>query len=107
MRVVLAPTRFAGTLTASEAAEAMARGWRRSAPHDDLVLAPMSDGGPGFVDVLAGALAGDGRAGPRRRPRRRPGRDPDRLRRSRPGQRSGPRAARPTGPRAYLVVRGR
>jgi glycerate kinase len=59
MRVVLAPTRFAGTLTAHEAAEAMARGWRRSAPHDDLVLAPMSDGGPGFLDVLAEALGGE------------------------------------------------
>jgi len=59
MRVVLAPTRFAGTLTAPEAAEAMARGWRRSAWHDDLVLAPMSDGGPGFLDVLAEALGGE------------------------------------------------
>src|SRR5690349_17630898 len=59
MRVVLAPTRFSGTLTAPEAAEAMARGWRRSARHDDLVLAPMSDGGPGFLDVLAEALGGE------------------------------------------------
>ena len=59
MRVVLAPTRFAGTLTALEAAEAMARGWATSAPHDDLVLAPMSDGGPGFLDVLADALGGE------------------------------------------------
>jgi glycerate kinase len=59
MRVVLAPTRFAGTLTALEAAAAMARGWHRTAPHDDLVLRPMSDGGPGFLDVLADALGGD------------------------------------------------
>lgn len=59
MRVVLAPTRFAGTLTAREAAEAMARGWSSAAPHDDLVLAPMSDGGPGFLDVLGDALGGD------------------------------------------------
>ena len=44
MRVVLAPTRFAGTLTAQEAAVAMARGWSAAAPYDDLVLAPMSDG---------------------------------------------------------------
>ena len=30
----------------------MARGWSAAAPHDDLVLAPLSDGGPGFLDVL-------------------------------------------------------
>jgi glycerate kinase len=58
MRVVLAPTRFAGTLTAREAAVAMGRGWATAAPHDDLVLAPMSDGGPGFLDVLGDALGG-------------------------------------------------
>ncbi len=36
----------------------MARGWSAAAPHDDLVLAPMSDGGPGFLDVLGDALGG-------------------------------------------------
>jgi glycerate kinase len=59
MRVVLAPTRFAGTLTAGEATRAMAAGWRAAAPHDDLVPLPLSDGGPGFVDVLAAGLGGD------------------------------------------------
>ena len=52
MRVLIAPDKFAGTLTAVEAAIAMAEGWRRHAPDDELDLAPMSDGGPGFVDVL-------------------------------------------------------
>jgi glycerate kinase len=59
MRVVFAPDKFAGTLTAMEAAEAMARGWARRAPADVLVQVPMSDGGPGFVDVLQAALGGD------------------------------------------------
>ncbi len=59
MRVVIAPRRFAGTLTAGEAAEAVARGWARAAPHDHLVVVPQSDGGPGFVDVLAAGLGGD------------------------------------------------
>ena len=58
MRVLFAPDSFGGTLTALEAAEAMADGWRRRAPHDELVLAPMSDGGPGFVDVLHASLGG-------------------------------------------------
>ena len=47
MRVLVAPDKFAGTLTAVEAAHAIAEGWRRRAPHDDLDLAPMADGGPG------------------------------------------------------------
>lgn len=59
MRVLIAPDKFAGTLTAVEAAEAMAEGWRRRSPGDRLDLAPMSDGGPGFVGVLHTALGGD------------------------------------------------
>ncbi|MGH3413362.1 MAG: glycerate kinase family protein [Marmoricola sp.] len=59
MRVVIAPDKFAGTLTAVEAAEAIARGWRRRAPADECVAVPMSDGGPGFVDVLHAALGGE------------------------------------------------
>ncbi|GAA5137301.1 glycerate kinase [Alloalcanivorax gelatiniphagus] len=59
MRVLIAPDKFAGTLTAVQAAEAIAAGWRRHAPDDDLDLAPMADGGPGFVDVLHAALGGE------------------------------------------------
>jgi glycerate kinase len=59
MRVLVAPDKFAGTLSAVEAAEAIAEGWRRTAPDDELDLAPMSDGGPGFVDVLHEALGGE------------------------------------------------
>lgn len=58
MKVVIAPDKFAGTLTAVQAANAMATGWRRGAPHDEVVIAPMSDGGPGFVDVVHAALGG-------------------------------------------------
>lgn len=59
MRILVAPDKFAGTLTAVEAAEAIAAGWRRHAPADEVDLAPMSDGGPGFVDVLNAALGGE------------------------------------------------
>ncbi|WP_370037309.1 glycerate kinase [Nocardioides sp.] len=59
MRVLVAPDKFAGTLTAVEAAEAIAEGWRRRSPGDEIDLAPMSDGGPGFVDVLHAATGGD------------------------------------------------
>src|SRR3954469_14699038 len=59
MRILVAPDKFAGTLTAVEAADAIASGWRRRAPDDELDLAPMADGGPGFVDVLHSALGGE------------------------------------------------
>lgn len=59
MRVLIAPDKFAGTLTAVEAARAIAAGWAEQAPHDDLDLAPMADGGPGFVDVVHAARGGD------------------------------------------------
>jgi len=59
MRVLIAPDKFAGTLTAVEAAAAIAAGWARQAPHDVLDLAPMADGGPGFVDVLHSTLGGE------------------------------------------------
>ncbi|MDQ1697336.1 MAG: glycerate 2-kinase [Frankiaceae bacterium] len=62
MRVVVAPDAFGGTLSAVEVAAAIATGWRSVAPRDELDLLPMSDGGPGFVDVLASS----GRSGERR-----------------------------------------
>lgn len=58
MRVVLAPDSFGGTLTAVEAAEAIAAGWRAADPDVDVDVLPVSDGGPGFVDVLHTSLGG-------------------------------------------------
>jgi glycerate kinase len=59
VRVVIAPDKFAGTLTAVQAAEAIAEGWRRAAPDDELDEVPLADGGPGFVEILAASLGGD------------------------------------------------
>ncbi|HKA67986.1 MAG TPA: glycerate kinase [Actinomycetes bacterium] len=59
MRILVAPDKFAGTLTAIEAAQAIAAGWRVSRPDDEFDLVPMSDGGPGFVDTLHRALDGE------------------------------------------------
>ncbi|MEV6599341.1 glycerate kinase [Actinoplanes sp. NPDC051346] len=58
MRVLICPDKFAGTLSASEVAAALAEGWRETAPGDECVLRPLSDGGPGFVEVVGGALDG-------------------------------------------------
>ncbi|MFC7446997.1 glycerate kinase [Rhodococcus daqingensis] len=56
MRVLIAPDSFGDTLTAVQAAAAMAAGWSVDRPEDELVVAPQSDGGPGFVDVLAARI---------------------------------------------------
>nr|WP_296072807.1 glycerate kinase [uncultured Actinoplanes sp.] len=55
MRVLICPDKFAGTLSAPSVADAVAEGWSRP---DDIVKRPLSDGGPGFVEVLAEALTG-------------------------------------------------
>jgi len=55
MRLLICPDKFAGTLSALDAAEAVAAGWRSVRPDDELVLRPLADGGPGFVAVLAAA----------------------------------------------------
>jgi glycerate 2-kinase len=59
MRVLIASDQFAGVLSAREAAAAIAEGWARTAPTDHLVVAPMSGGGPGLVDVLHASLGGE------------------------------------------------
>lgn len=58
VRVVFAPDSFGGTLSAVEAVESMITGWRScdSTFGDELVGVPMSDGGPGFVEVIAAGL---------------------------------------------------
>jgi len=55
--VLIVPDKFKGTLTAAQAADAIARGWRSARPHDALELLPMSDGGDGFGEIIS-ALRG-------------------------------------------------
>ena len=58
MRVLVAPDKFRGTLTAVQAAEAVEAGWHRHRPWDEIVLVPMADGGEGTMEALIGALGG-------------------------------------------------
>ncbi len=58
MRVLICPDKFAGTLTAVEAAGAIARGWQEAAPGDETDQRPLADGGPGFIDVIAATAGG-------------------------------------------------
>ncbi|MFK4808501.1 glycerate kinase, partial [Microbacterium sp. ZW CA_36] len=56
--VVIAPDSFKGTIGAAAAAEALAGGWSRVRPSDDVRLMPMADGGEGTVDAFAAAVPG-------------------------------------------------
>jgi len=58
MRILVAPQEFKGSLTAREAADAIARGLRRALPNAVLDLAPMADGGPGTVDAILSSTSG-------------------------------------------------
>jgi glycerate kinase len=55
-RILIVPDKFKGSLSARQAAGAIARGWHRARPGDSINLLPMSDGGDGFGEVLAGLL---------------------------------------------------
>jgi len=58
MRVLVSPQEFKGSLTAKEAAEAIAEGLRRALPDAELDIVPMADGGPGIVQAILSARAG-------------------------------------------------
>jgi len=51
MKILFAPDKFKGSLTAVEAAEAMCRGWMSQRPEDEVRCVPLSDGGEGFARV--------------------------------------------------------
>ncbi len=55
MRVLLAPDKFAGTLSSVEVCDAFRAGWHDVAAADQVTAAPMADGGPGFIASLATA----------------------------------------------------
>jgi glycerate 2-kinase len=52
LHVVIAPDSFKGTMTAREAGEAIAEGWRMVRPQDHVTILPMADGGEGTLDIL-------------------------------------------------------
>jgi glycerate 2-kinase len=58
MRVVIAPDKFKGSLTAIQVAAAISRGVLAAAPDATVDLVPMADGGEGTVDALVAATGG-------------------------------------------------
>jgi glycerate 2-kinase len=59
MRIVIAPNAFKGSLSALEAAEAIADGVRAAVADAELALIPIADGGDGTVDALVAATHGE------------------------------------------------
>ena len=59
MKVVVAPNAFKGTLTASQAARAIAIGVRQAFPDAEVVEVPVADGGDGTVEALVSANHGE------------------------------------------------
>src|SRR2546423_12832540 len=57
VRVLICPDKFAGTLSAVAAAEAIAAGWAAAKPGDELLQRPLADGGPGLLDRVAAPRA--------------------------------------------------
>jgi glycerate kinase len=58
MRLLVAPDKFRGTLTAAQASDAIAAGWRRDRPGDEVIELPLADGGEGTLEALVGAGRG-------------------------------------------------
>ncbi|MGD0861994.1 MAG: glycerate kinase [Candidatus Limnocylindrales bacterium] len=53
LRVLIAPDSFKGSLTSVAVARALAQGWARARPTDELILAPLADGGQGTLEAIA------------------------------------------------------
>lgn len=55
-KILIAPDKFKGTLTAAQAARAIERGLRAHAPEIETRLMPIADGGEGTTDAICAAL---------------------------------------------------
>ena len=51
-RVLIAPDSFKGSLSSVEVARALADGWRRGRPGDEVIIAPLADGGEGTLTAI-------------------------------------------------------
>jgi len=59
VKILVAPDKFKGSLSAVEAVAAITRGWKSTCPEDVLEPAPIADGGEGFAAALCLALGGE------------------------------------------------
>ena len=59
MRILIACDKFKGSLSATEACEAVREGLKAAGTADELVLCPIADGSPGFTETMLSALHGE------------------------------------------------
>jgi glycerate kinase len=58
MKILIAPDKFKGSLTAREVAENIAKGLRDVLPAANIEMVPMADGGEGTAEVICNAVGG-------------------------------------------------
>ncbi len=66
--ILIAPDSFKGSLTSIEVAQALADGWRRARPDDEILLCPLADGGEGTLAAIEAAGGWQRRTSPVRDP---------------------------------------
>ncbi|MEM8891935.1 MAG: glycerate kinase [Bacteroidota bacterium] len=52
MKILLAPDKFKGSLSAEEVCEALGKGLKKVQPDVELIIRPLADGGDGSLDIL-------------------------------------------------------
>jgi len=72
MKVLVAPDKFKGSLSAAAAASAISAGWRKAWPESEIALAPIADGGEGFAELFHHALGAEWITVPAQDPLERP-----------------------------------
>lgn len=55
LTILVAPDSFKGSLTSVEVARALGTGWSRARPEDEILLAPLADGGEGTLVAIEAA----------------------------------------------------
>ena len=59
MKILIAPDKFKGTLSAREVGEAIANGLREILPQAEIDIVPLADGGEGTAEVISEALGAE------------------------------------------------
>jgi glycerate kinase len=59
MKIVLAPDKFKGSLTAFEFCDAVEKGLKKILPNAEILQVPLADGGDGTIDIIHHYMQGD------------------------------------------------
>jgi len=59
MKILVAPDKFKGSMSAAEAAEAMAAGIRKALPQAEIIVRPIADGGEGTCELIGQSVGAE------------------------------------------------